>query len=128
MRAVVGSMGRAARGGAWGGAARWTGLGRFRRLRIMAGPESRPRLTRSGNRVCEALHMMNLQGKIRSLLVLEPRHGDYDALISVFREHDVLGKAIRLAGAPSAEVHLPLERNGAVVGTAVWDSADCYAG
>ena len=72
--------------------------------------------------------MMNLQGKIRSLLVLEPRNGDYDALISVFREHDVLGKAIRLAGALSAEVHVPLERSGPVVVTAVWDSAEAYAG
>src|SRR5258708_23214339 len=94
----------------------------------MAGPESPPRLTRSGNRVCEALHMMNLQGKIRSLLVLEPRHGDYDAFISVFREHDVLGKAIRLAGALSAEAHLPVEPSAPVGVTAVWGSADAYAG
>ncbi len=78
--------------------------------------------------VCDALHMLNPQGKIRSLLVLEPRTGDYDALISVFREHDILGKAIRLAGAWSAEVHVPLGRSGPVVVTALWDSAEAYAG
>ncbi len=71
---------------------------------------------------------MNLQGKIRSLLVLEPRGGDYDALIDVFRGHDILGKAVQLAGAWSAEVHLPLSRSGPVVVTALWDSAEAYAG
>ena len=71
---------------------------------------------------------MNLQGKIRSLLVLEPRNGDYDALIAVFREHDILGKAVLLAGAWSAEVHLPVSRSGPVVVTALWDSAEAYAG
>jgi heme-degrading monooxygenase HmoA len=70
----------------------------------------------------------NLQGKIRSLLVLEPRNGDYDALIDAFRSHDILGKAVRLAGAWSAEVHLPVSRSGPVVVTAVWDSAEAYAG
>src|SRR3981081_1712556 len=54
---------------------------------------------------CDAVDVINLQGKIRSLLVLEPRDGDYDALISVFREQDILGKAVQLAGAWSAEVH-----------------------
>ena|SRR5258708_37581405 len=72
--------------------------------------------------------MMNLQGKIRSLLVLEPRGGDYAALIDVFREHDILGKAVQLAGAWSAEVHLPVSRSGPVVVTALWDSAEAYAG
>jgi len=71
--------------------------------------------------------VINLQGKIRSLLVLEPRNGNYDALISVFREHDILGKAVQLAGAWSAEVHVPLSRGGPVVVTAVWDSPEAYA-
>jgi heme-degrading monooxygenase HmoA len=74
------------------------------------------------------MHVQDLQGKIRSLLVLEPRGGDYAALIDVFREHDILGKAVRLAGAWSAEVHLPLSRSGPVVVTAIWDSAEAYAG
>ena|SRR5439155_18030481 len=72
--------------------------------------------------------VMNVQGKIRSLLVLEPRNGDYDALIELFRGQDILGKAVRLAGAWSAEVQLPLARSGPVVVTALWDSADAYAG
>jgi hypothetical protein len=73
-------------------------------------------------------NVLNLQGKVRSLLLIEPRGGDYDALIDVFRTHDILGKAVRLAGAWSAEVHLPLSRSGPVVVTAVWDSAEAYAG
>ena len=72
--------------------------------------------------------MLNLKGKIRSLLVLEPRNGDYDALIAVFREHDILGKAVQLAGAWSAEVQVPLSRSGPVVVTAIWDSPEAYAG
>jgi heme-degrading monooxygenase HmoA len=72
--------------------------------------------------------VLNVQGKIRSLLVLEPRDGDYDALIDVFHQHDILGKAVRLAGAWSAEIHLPLSRSGPVVVTALWDSAEAYAG
>lgn len=71
---------------------------------------------------------MNLGGKVRSLLLLEPRGGDYDALVAVFREHDILGKAVQVAGAWSAEVHLPLSRSGPVIVTAVWDSAQAYAG
>ena len=47
---------------------------------------------------CDPCTVMNLQGKVRSLLLLEPRGGDYDALIEVFRTHDILGKAVQRAG------------------------------
>jgi hypothetical protein len=65
---------------------------------------------------------------MRSVLILQPRGGDYATLVSYFREHDVLGKAVRYAGAWSAEVHVPLSGNGPVVVTAVWDSAEAYQG
>ena len=49
-------------------------------------------------------------------------------MMNMFREHDILGKSVQLAGAWSAEVHVPLSRSGPVVVTAVWDSAEAYAG
>jgi hypothetical protein len=70
----------------------------------------------------------NFEGKVRSFLILQPREGDYAALVRFFREHDVLGKAVQYAGAWSAEVHVPLSGRGPVVVTAVWDSADAYQG
>jgi hypothetical protein len=70
----------------------------------------------------------DLEGKIRSFLVLQPRGGDYAALVRFFREYDVLGKAVQHAGAWSAEVHVPLSGIGPVVVTAVWDSAEAYQG
>ena len=72
--------------------------------------------------------MTNLEGKVRSFLILQPRNGDYAALVRFFREHDVLGKAVQHAGAWSAEVHVPLSGSGPVVVTAVWDSAEAYQG
>jgi hypothetical protein len=69
-----------------------------------------------------------LDGKVRSFLVLQPRNGDYAALVRFFREHDVLGKAVQHAGAWSAEVQVPLGGSGPVVVTAVWDSAEAYQG
>ena len=59
---------------------------------------------------------------------MQPRGGDYDALVQFFREHDILGKAVRLAGAWSAEVHVPVQRTGPVVVTAIWDSPAAYEG
>jgi hypothetical protein len=70
----------------------------------------------------------DLEGRVRSFLILQPRHGDYAALVRFFREHDVLGKAVQHAGAWSAEVHVPLSGSGPVVVTAVWDSAEAYQG
>jgi hypothetical protein len=67
-------------------------------------------------------------GKIRSFLVLQPRNGDYDALVAFFKSNDVLGKAVRLAGAYACEVHVPVSRTGPVIVTAIWDSPVAYAG
>jgi heme-degrading monooxygenase HmoA len=72
--------------------------------------------------------MQTIEGKIRSFLVLRPRDDDYDALIAFFKANDVLGKAIRYAGAYACEVHIPVARTGPVVVTAIWDSAEAYAG
>jgi heme-degrading monooxygenase HmoA len=72
--------------------------------------------------------MIEFKGKVRSILVLQPRNGDVSALLAFFRRQDILGLAIREAGAWSAEVHVPVSGKGPVVVTAVWDSAEAYAG
>jgi len=69
-----------------------------------------------------------MEGKIRSFLVLQPRNDAYDALVAFFKANDVLGKAIRHAGAYACEVHIPVARTGPVIVTAIWDSEEAYAG
>ena len=70
--------------------------------------------------------MSNLEGRVRSFLILQPLGGDYAAFLEFFRAHDVLGRAVHQAGAWSAEVHVPVSGSGPVVVTAVWDSAEAY--
>jgi hypothetical protein len=70
--------------------------------------------------------MNEIEGKVRSFLVLQPRGGDYAALLEFFRRHDILGLAVRHAGAWSAEVQVPLSGEGPVVVTALWDAAAAY--
>ena len=72
--------------------------------------------------------MVETEGKVRSLLVLQPRGGDYAALLEFFRSKDILGLAIHEAGAWSAEVQVPVSGTGPVVVTALWDSEEAYAG
>jgi heme-degrading monooxygenase HmoA len=71
---------------------------------------------------------VTLEGKVRSVLLLQPRGGNYAALLAFFREHDILGLAVREAGCLSSEVQVPLSGAGPVMVTAVWQSADAYAG
>ena len=71
---------------------------------------------------------MTLEGRIRSVLLLLPRDGDYAALVAFFKQHDILGLATREAGAVSAELQVPLSGAGPVVVTALWPSADAYDG
>jgi hypothetical protein len=72
--------------------------------------------------------MPTLEGKVRSVLVLQPRGGDYAALVEFFRRQDVLGLAVRHAGCWTAELHVPVSGSGPVVVTAVWDDAAAYDG
>jgi quinol monooxygenase YgiN len=72
--------------------------------------------------------MATVEGRIRSVLLLQPRDDNYDALVDLFTRHDILGLAIREAGCHAAELHVPLSRTGPIVVTAVWDSAEAYAG
>src|SRR5690348_9170553 len=68
------------------------------------------------------------EGTVRSILLLQPRNNDHAALLDFFRTHDILGLAIREAGCHSGEVQVPLSGSGPVVVTALWDSAEAYAG
>ena len=70
---------------------------------------------------------MTLEGRIRSVLLLQPRDGDYDALVALFKQHDILGLAMREAGCLNAELQVPVNRTGPIVVTAVWTSAAGYA-
>jgi heme-degrading monooxygenase HmoA len=72
--------------------------------------------------------MMVPEGKVRSILILQPREGDSAALVEFFKGRDVLGLAVREAGAWSAELHVPVAGDGPLVVTALWDSAEAYAG
>jgi hypothetical protein len=72
--------------------------------------------------------MPTLEGKVRSLLVLQPRGGDHAALVDFFRRNDVLGLAVRRAGCWAAELHIPVSGAGPAVVTAVWDDAAAYDG
>ena len=65
---------------------------------------------------------------MRSVLLLQPRADDYAALLDFFREHDILGLAVREAGCLSSEVQVPLSGTGPLMVTALWESAEAYAG
>jgi hypothetical protein len=65
---------------------------------------------------------------VRSVLLLQPRGGDYAALLDFFSEQDILGLAVREAGCLSGEVQVPLSGTGPVMVTALWESAEAYDG
>jgi quinol monooxygenase YgiN len=71
---------------------------------------------------------MTLEGRIRSVLLLQPRNNDYAALVALFKQNDILGLAMREAGCLNAEVHVPLNGAGPIMVTAVWESAQAYSG
>ena len=71
---------------------------------------------------------MPLEGRVRSVLLLQPRDNDYAALVALFRQHDILGLAVREAGCLSAEVQVPVTGTGSVVVTATWENAEAYTG
>jgi quinol monooxygenase YgiN len=72
--------------------------------------------------------MSDIEGKVRSVLLLQPRNGDYAALVESFKRNDILGLAVREAGCLAAEVQVPLTGSGPLVVTALWHSAEAYDG
>jgi hypothetical protein len=71
---------------------------------------------------------VNLQGQVRSILPLQPRNNDHAALVALFNQHDILGLAIREAGCLGAELQVPVSRTVPALVTAVWRTAESYAG
>ena len=68
------------------------------------------------------------QAPIRSVLYLQPREGDAEALIDYYRREDVFGRAMRQPGCLACELQVPVDGDGAVLVTALWESAAAYDG
>jgi len=77
--------------------------------------------------VASEQQLVDSKGKFRSFLLLQPRNADTAGLVEFFRQRDILGLAIREAGALAAEVLIPISGVGPVLVTALWDSPEAYA-
>ncbi|MHB8470145.1 MAG: antibiotic biosynthesis monooxygenase family protein [Gaiellaceae bacterium] len=65
---------------------------------------------------------------IRSVLYLDPRGRDGNAIAEFYRRHRVLERACEQDGCLKAELQLPTSGTGAVLVTALWRDADAYQG
>lgn len=63
---------------------------------------------------------------IRSVLSLDPKDGDYDAVVAFFRRHRILERAARIDGFVSGEVQVPKTESGPVLVTALWRDEEAY--
>jgi hypothetical protein len=82
----------------------------------------------TGCNASATIDRVNLENQVRSILLLQPRNNDYGALVALFNQHDILGLAIREAGCLGAELQVPVSNKGPVLVTAVWRTAEAYAG
>jgi heme-degrading monooxygenase HmoA len=62
---------------------------------------------------------------VRSVLFLQPRDGDYEAIVDFYRRTRVLEDAARVDGFISSQLHVPLEGGPALV-TALWRDPESY--
>ena len=65
---------------------------------------------------------------IRSVLYLEPKDGDYDAVVDFYRREDVLGRALRQPGCLGSELQVPTSGSGPILVTALWTDPEAYEG
>ena len=63
---------------------------------------------------------------IRSVLLLEPKSGDYEGFLGYFKSARVLERSLDTPGCLSAEIQAPVTRRGPVLVTALWASAEAY--
>lgn len=63
---------------------------------------------------------------IRSLLYLDARDGDYDALVDHFRTVGILEHAGDHPGCHGSEIDIPCSKQGPMLVTALWDSPSDY--
>ena len=65
---------------------------------------------------------------IRSVLYLEPKDGDYGAVVELYRREDLLARALGQPGCLGSELHVPTSGSGPILVTALWQSEDAYQG
>lgn len=65
---------------------------------------------------------------IRSILYLQPRGGDAQAIADLYRREGILDTAVAQKGCLAAELQLPLDASGPVIVTALWDTPEAYQG
>jgi heme-degrading monooxygenase HmoA len=65
---------------------------------------------------------------VRSVLYLQPRAGDAEALIEFYRREEVFERAMRQSGCLSCELQVATDGEGPVLVTALWESSAAYDG
>jgi heme-degrading monooxygenase HmoA len=65
---------------------------------------------------------------IRTVLYLQPRAEDGQAIVEFYRRNGVLERACRQDGCLGAELQLPSSGTGPVLVTALWRDAEAYQG
>jgi heme-degrading monooxygenase HmoA len=68
------------------------------------------------------------EAPVRSVLYLQPRDGDVQALVDYYRREDVFGRAMRQPGCLGCELQVPVDGDGPVLVTALWESPAAYEG
>lgn len=63
---------------------------------------------------------------VRSVLYLQPRGNDHEALTDFYRRYDVLETAVAAVGCRSTELQIPLGGEGPALVTALWDDEAHY--
>ena len=59
--------------------------------------------------------------RVIDVFYLEPKDGDYDAVVEFFRREDVLGSALSQRGCLVSELHVPTNGSGPFLVTALWE-------
>jgi quinol monooxygenase YgiN len=65
---------------------------------------------------------------VRSVLYLQPRGGDAQALIDFYRREKVFDRAMRQPGCLSCELQVAADGEGPLLVTALWESSAAYDG
>lgn len=63
---------------------------------------------------------------VRSVLYLQPRGDDHEALTDFYRRHDVLQTAVAAVGCHSTELQIPVAGHGPALVTALWEDEAHY--
>jgi hypothetical protein len=69
---------------------------------------------------------MSTTGRVHSALLLQPKNGDYDAILDFMRTERVMEKSVENGGLVDASLNVPLSGTGPMLVLAKWDSARDY--